>query len=899
MLNIVCLNAGNYLGQGKKYVEILYDRVTQNFPPDIEFKFFCFTDDPEEYAEGIHKHPLLSFLGGWWGKLALFKAGVFSDRVIFFDLDTVITSGLDEIIKYNGSFAILRDFYRPDGWQSSVMSWIPSEATEAIWNSFDVSGFALIPGGDQAWIEKNYEGADIWQDLYPDKFVSYKVHAREKIPKGAAVVIFHGNPRPHECKGWVEQFWKVGGASTIEIFNEANTIEERLISNIEYSTSLDRKWLELAEPHDGHAVIVGGGPSLKTQIHEIKTRQEHGQKIFALNNSWKYLEEHGIKTDFHVMLDARRENTDFIPSGPTQYYASQCDPEVWDKSPKAILWNHINSSHIVTEGKNGLFVAGGGTVGLNALCIATILGYKELHIYGFDSSYDEDRHHAYNQDLNDNERTLTVTVGDREFFTAPWMVEQANQFMDLAPQLISMGCVLTVHGDGLLPYMATKLEEYIPPSAADLRAESILERLPANPVGAEVGVYKADLSKRLLKRPDLTLYMVDSWKAHDPESEYAKNDFHGALPQEGQDRFYKYTIDATGFAGDRARILRKDSLEASKEFKDGTLDFVFLDADHSYESVKADIEAWLPKIKKGGLLCGHDYDNKEYAAWGVKRAVGELCVEKGFKLDLGKNFTWFVKNEPLVNTPLSQFISNMTENCKRNVEWLAPHPKNNKTLCIVGGSPSLKQNLGALRQKIKLGAHVMTTNGSLKFMDGKGLTPDYHAQFDARSENVSFVTDGDDTHYLIGSMSDPSILEALAGKRVTLWHGGFDLDEQLKILEPYQDRPIICLNRGSTIGLKALELGYQLGYRKFCVFGMDSSFLGKDHHAYEQTLNDGDRAVSCSYQDKTYQCAPWMYRQAREFEENYKELTKLGCKIEVIGEGLIPDICANLNVNVV
>jgi predicted O-methyltransferase YrrM len=63
------------------------------------------------------------------------------------------------------------------------------------------------------------------------------------------------------------------------------------------------------------------------------------------------------------------------------------------------------------------------------------------------------------------------------------------------------------------------------------------------------------------------------------------------------------------------------SLEAVELFKDESVDFIFIDADHSYDAVKADIQAWLPKLKKGCIICGHDYGIKKY---GVKLAVDEL-----------------------------------------------------------------------------------------------------------------------------------------------------------------------------------------------------------------------------------------------------------------------------------
>jgi len=63
------------------------------------------------------------------------------------------------------------------------------------------------------------------------------------------------------------------------------------------------------------------------------------------------------------------------------------------------------------------------------------------------------------------------------------------------------------------------------------------------------------------------------------------------------------------------------SLVAATEFKDESIGFILIDADHSYGSVKADIEAWWPKIKIGGVMCGHDYDKPHTP--GVKKAVDE------------------------------------------------------------------------------------------------------------------------------------------------------------------------------------------------------------------------------------------------------------------------------------
>lgn len=111
----------------------------------------------------------------------------------------------------------------------------------------------------------------------------------------------------------------------------------------------------------------------------------------------------------------------------------------------------------------------------------------------------------------------------------------------------------------------------------------------------------------------IKLYCVDTWK--------------GSVEHQGMDclkndSLYEEFIDNIKPLTSVIVPMRLPSLEAAKQFEDNSIDFVFIDASHEYEDIKADIAAWYPKVKIGGLFAGHDY------GWaGVKKAVTEFSEE--------------------------------------------------------------------------------------------------------------------------------------------------------------------------------------------------------------------------------------------------------------------------------
>lgn len=654
MLHVCCIRAGEAFSPA--YVSILKDMVVRNLEAGFEGRFVCFTDRPQELPEGIETAPLPADLPGWWSKLALFRDDLFprGDRVLFFDLDTVITGAIDQIAAWDGEgLAILQDFYRPNGLQSSVMAWRAGEHSE-IWESYLAAGWPTNdPRGDQRWIEQNLSVRKVvlWQALFPKMFVSYK--QTRGIPQAASVVVFHGLPRPHDVtEGWVPRVWREGGLSQAELKAVCNTAQEQLLDNVRKACSYDLKWFEPKDEHDRHVAIIGGAPSVKDMLDEIEWRYSVGQDIWVLNNAWVALIGRDIVPAAQVMLDARPQNVEFLTFAQEHLIASQCDPLIFaaltsNADACNVTLFHVNSpgmADLLKDEKHrpAYLIGGGTTVGMNALALAVSRGYRMIHLYGCDSSYRDGEHHAYAQALNDKDPRNEVLYGDKTYVCAPWMVGQAQEYMELAPQYAADGCTITVHGSGLLPDIARDMASVMTP--AQQRAQEILSRVCAGARGAEIGVFAGDLSRELLKLdPDLRLVMVDSWEGAGAAYQGHSGDWHAGLTQPMQEGFYDRALQRVKFAGERAHIVRKRSDAAALDFPDGSLDFVFIDADHSYEGCKADIEGWRHKVRPGGWLGGHDYQNLDFPHFGVTRAVDEFVSRCGLTLETGQNFCWFVQ----------------------------------------------------------------------------------------------------------------------------------------------------------------------------------------------------------------------------------------------------------------
>ncbi len=208
-MNVACVlrSGGDFQPE---HVRHLRDGVARHL--SLPYRFVCLTDKPVEGVDCIVDPALPP---KWWGKLWLFRPGMFDGTVFFADLDTVIVGPLDEIVTGH-TFTALDNFWNGKRGLTGEARYIGSGLMA--WNC-DLSSiydrFATSPDkwmakyttrekwGDQAFIQDHSPvPIDRWQEKHVGAVVGYKHHCLNGVPAGAYVVCFGGKPRPWHTELW-------------------------------------------------------------------------------------------------------------------------------------------------------------------------------------------------------------------------------------------------------------------------------------------------------------------------------------------------------------------------------------------------------------------------------------------------------------------------------------------------------------------------------------------------------------------------------------------------------------------------------------------------------------------------------------------------------------------------
>lgn len=202
-MTIACVEHGDYQKHGRRYVSTLRSMVRRN--TQQAHRFVCLTDEPGRHP-GVECQLLPSRekdgLSGWWAKIFCFTPDRFEGRVVFLDLDVVITGSLDELAAHKGITHLGQWGWAKNDYGSAVMVWDGGEHSE-IWSQYN-SNVPHRFKGDQDWL--THLGG--WDALPEGMTRSYRYHCKDGPPAGCAVCAMHGPDKPHLIEsGWVPQAW--------------------------------------------------------------------------------------------------------------------------------------------------------------------------------------------------------------------------------------------------------------------------------------------------------------------------------------------------------------------------------------------------------------------------------------------------------------------------------------------------------------------------------------------------------------------------------------------------------------------------------------------------------------------------------------------------------------------
>jgi len=254
------------------------------------------------------------------------------------------------------------------------------------------------------------------------------------------------------------------GRVPLKIDTKCVASDDTLLAQIKANTKRGLpEFIPYPNPHGGKIVLVGSGPSVQGQLDSILEMKKNGYLIVALKGAHDFLLQNGIKPDWCVMLDPQEKIVNCVQlkeASITYLIASQCHPKVFEHLSEnyVVLWHALSGigEQEILEGK--VLLGGGTTTGMRTMNMVYSLGYRHVHLYGFDScltekdgvSYKRVNIHSENG-MDKPVNSIDVWVGKRRFWCNPAMAAQANEFQQAMSVL--KGMKVNIHGDGLIREM--------------------------------------------------------------------------------------------------------------------------------------------------------------------------------------------------------------------------------------------------------------------------------------------------------------------------------------------------------------------------------------------------------------------------------------------------------------
>jgi hypothetical protein len=205
------------------------------------------------------------------------------------------------------------------------------------------------------------------------------------------------------------------------------------------------------------------------------------------------------------------------------------------------------------------------------------------------------------------------------------------------------------------------------------------------------------------------------------------------------------------------------------------------------------------------------------------------------------------------------------------------------TFVICGSGPSIEKHIEDIRKDQQDGKTICAVKGSYDFLRSHGITPDLYLSVEPRYKPVN--DPAPNSVFLLASRCHPQMFKDLKSFRVYLWHS-WSTEDQMELL---RGRP--CIGGGTTSGLRAVNVGYCLGFTKFKMYGMDSSLGTRGEKRVGQDRlgeNVSTTTVRVEADGPEFVTNMAMAAQAQDFQSIYDVMPEI--TVDVIGTGLIPAI---------
>lgn len=241
----------------------------------------------------------------------------------------------------------------------------------------------------------------------------------------------------------------------------------------------------------------------------------------------------------------------------------------------------------------------------------------------------------------------------------------------------------------------------------------------------------------------------------------------------------------------------------------------------------------------------------------------------------------------LCNTPDEEIESNVRENTKKELPWLAGVDAHDGVAIMVGGGATVADHLDDIRHLAREGATVFAINAASQYLRAHSIDVDWQVTCDAKAETAGLVDHGAHGH-LFASHANPKTIDAASAP--TLWHSAIHCNEDWFPLAKKMRGGYALLGGEASSGLGALCVAYALGFRRLEVFGYDSCHREGESHAYPQKMNDTIPVMAFAWAGRWFQTSVTMRTQAERFPIVAQALEQAGATLNVWGDGLLQHI---------